>query len=130
MAEAAWIGARLAPFESAVVTSVVPRGFEAYARVLHPAEEPSWGNRLVRWAEVAAWSGMPLRRDAQFHTIALPPARPAADAPWSSQGHGEGSLYPPDAEVLAEIAARLDRHARDNAGSACGTGTAGTTSPR
>ena len=48
---------------------------------------------------------MPLRRDAQFHTIALPPDRPAADAPWSSQGPREGSLYPPDAGVLAEIAA-------------------------
>jgi len=105
VAEAAWIGERLAPFESSVVTSVVPGGFEAYARVLHPAEEPSWGDRLVRWAEVAAWSGMPLRRDAQFHTVALPPDRPAADAPWSGQGPREGSLYPPDAEVLAEIAA-------------------------
>ncbi len=104
MAEAAWIGERLAPFVSSVVTSVVPGGFGAYARVLHPAEEPSWGTRLVRWAEVAAWSGMPLDRDAQFHTIALPPSRPAADAPWSSQGPREGSLYPPDAMVLAEIA--------------------------
>jgi hypothetical protein len=38
-----------------VVTSVVPGGFEACARVLHPAEEPlRGGDRVVRWAEVAS----------------------------------------------------------------------------
>jgi len=73
---------------------VVPVGFDAYARVLHPAEEPGWvSDRLVRWAQVAAWSGMSLRRDAQFHPIALPPARPDREAPWSSQGPREGSLW-------------------------------------
>jgi len=101
--EAAWIGGRLAPFDAFKVTSVVPGGFGAYARVLHPAEEPRWGQRLVRWAEVAAWSGTPLRADAQFHTVALPPVRPGRDAPWSSQGPREGSLYPPDAEALAGL---------------------------
>jgi hypothetical protein len=58
--EAAWIGERLAPFDAHQVTSVVPGGFAAYARVLHPAEDPLEGDRLVRWAEVAAWSGTPL----------------------------------------------------------------------
>jgi len=102
--EADWIGERLSRSGTPTVTSVVPAGFEAYARVLHPAEEPEWGgDHLVRWAEVAAWSGMPLRRDAQFHSIALPPTRPAGEAPWSSQGPREGSLYLPDAEALAAI---------------------------
>jgi hypothetical protein len=101
--EAAWIGGRLAPFGACRVTSVVPGGFGAYARVLHPAEEPGRGDRLVRWAEVAAWSGTPLRAGAQFHTVALPPVRPAGDAPWSGQGPRQGSLYPPDAEALAGI---------------------------
>jgi hypothetical protein len=102
--EADWIGERLAPFDVHTVASVVPAGFDAYARVLHPAQEPDrGGERLVRWAEVAAWSGMPLRRDAQFHSIALPPVRPQADAPWSSQGPAEGSLYLPDAEILAGL---------------------------
>ena len=102
--EAGWISNRLSPFESYIVTSVVPAGSEAYARVLHPAERPGpGGERLVRWAEVAAWSGMPLNRDAQFHSIELPPVRPEADVPWSSQGPEEGSLYLPDAEVLASV---------------------------
>jgi hypothetical protein len=102
--EADWIGERLAPFDARQVASVVPGGFDAYARVLHPAEDPVDGDRLVRWAEVAAWSGTPLRADAQFHTIALPPVRPERDAPWSGQGPRQGELYPPDAEALAGIA--------------------------
>ena len=102
--EADWIGERLAPADAYRVTSVVPGGFDAYARVLHPAEDPMSGDRLVRWAEVAAWSGTPLRADAQFHTVALPPVRPERDAPWSGQGPRQGELYPPDAEALAGIA--------------------------
>ena len=86
-----------------VVTSIVPAGFEAYARVLHPVQDTD-GERVVRWAEVAAWSGMPLRQDAQFHSIALPPVRPEADAASSGQGPEEGSLYLPDAQVLAGLA--------------------------
>jgi hypothetical protein len=102
--EADWIGPRLRPLDAGQVTSVVPAGFAAYARVLHPAEEPLTGDRLVRWAEVAAWSGQPLRPDAQFHSIALPPVRPSRPAPWASQGPRQGSLYPPDAEALASLA--------------------------
>lgn len=69
--QASWIGKRLAPFGAYVVTSVVPGGFEAYAQVLHPAEEPLHGGGVVRWAEVAAWSGLPLRPGTT-----LTPARP------------------------------------------------------
>jgi hypothetical protein len=102
--QASWIGERLAPFDAYVVASVVPGGFEAYARVLHPADEPlHGGDRVVRWAEVAAWSGLPLRPGSQFHSIALPRVRPGGEAPWTGQGPGRGSLYPPDAMILAEI---------------------------
>lgn len=107
MHEGEWIASRLSTFGT-TVASVVPRGFASYARVLHPAEAPHHGHgRLVRWAEVAAWSGMPLRADAQFHSIALPPRRPDAPAPWTGQGPRSGSLYPPDALVLAEILRRF-----------------------
>jgi hypothetical protein len=102
--QASWIGERLAPFDAYVVASVVPGGFEAYARVLHPSDEPlHGGDRVVRWAEVAAWSGLPLRPGSQFHSIALPRVRPGGEAPWTGQGPGRGSLYPPDAMILAEI---------------------------
>jgi hypothetical protein len=102
--QADWIASRLAPWEDGyTITIVVPSGFEAYARVLHPVETPDNGDRLVRWADVAAWSGMPLRNDAQFHSIALPPTDPGGPPPYGSQGPQEGSLYRPDAEVLAAI---------------------------
>jgi hypothetical protein len=104
--QADWIARRLAPWEgdSHTITVVVPAGFEAYARVLHPADEPDGAGRLVRWAEVAAWSGMPLRRDAQFHSIALPPADPGAPPPYEGQGPRAGTLWTEDAKVLAAIA--------------------------
>ena len=102
--EADWIANRLSPFGDHVVTSVIPGGFEAYARVLHPAEAPHLDHgRLVRWHEVADWSGMPLGPDSQFHSIAMPPVRPPTDAPWRGQGPRAGSLVPDDAEALAEI---------------------------
>jgi hypothetical protein len=85
------------------VSAVLPAGFEAYVRILHPVREPATGDGVVRWAEVAAWSGLPLRGDAQFHSIALPRQRPAQPAPWSGQGPEPGSLYPPDAAVLVSI---------------------------
>jgi hypothetical protein len=103
--QADWIAPRLTRWDDEyAITIVVPTGFEAYARVLHPAETTSTGDRLVRWAEVAAWSAMPLREDAQFHSIALPPTAPDGPPPYGSQGPRPGSLYPPDAEVLAAIA--------------------------
>ncbi len=102
--QADWIAPRLAPWEGDyTATVVVPAGFEAYARVLHPAQTAEHGDRLVRWAEVAAWSGMPLRPDAQFHSIALPRTAPSEPPPYHGQGPREGSLYVPDARVLAGI---------------------------
>jgi hypothetical protein len=100
--EARWIAERLGPFAEGV-TSVVPAGFDAYARILHPAQEPGSGERLVRWREVAAWSGVALGPGAQFHTVALPPTRPEMPPPWRGQGPCQGRLYLPDAEVLAEV---------------------------
>jgi hypothetical protein len=84
--EASWIGGRLAPFGAHQVTSVVPGGFGGYARVLHPAEDPLRGERLVRWADVGAWCGMPLRGDAQFHSVALPPVARVRSAAHLEQG--------------------------------------------
>lgn len=96
--QAGWIGRRLAPFDAAQVTSVVPGGFEAYARVLHA---PSRDGTPVRWAQVAAWSGVPLRRDTQFSWIALPLVPPVAPVPWDTPP-GD-ALHPADAAALVEI---------------------------
>lgn len=101
--EADWVAASLAPFEARLVASVIPPGFEAYARVLHPVRAMfGRGSRTVRWAEVAAWSGVPLRPDSQFHSIALPPAE-RREPPWQSQGPERGSLDIADAEALIDL---------------------------
>src|ERR1035437_1301203 len=94
-----WIGPRLGEFGTSV-TSVIPGGFETYARVLHPAD--SFGGGLVRWADVATWSGLPLRSNGQFHSIALPPEAPQHEAPWHGSPR-QGSLVEPDAERLVEL---------------------------
>ncbi|WP_143712042.1 hypothetical protein [Acidimicrobium ferrooxidans] len=98
-----WIAGRLGPFGGGSITSVVPAGFGAYARILHPVEEPEADGRLVRWSDVARWAGTTLRPDAQFHSIAFPRVRPEAPAPWRSQGPARGRLARPDADALARL---------------------------
>jgi hypothetical protein len=104
--QADWIASRLSPWEGDYypITILIPGGFEAYARVLHPVDVPDDGGRLVRWADVAAWSGLPLRADAQFHSIALPPTDPGRPYPFHGQGPWEGFLDTGDAKALAAIA--------------------------
>lgn len=48
------------PGSGAGVGSFMPGGFDAYARILHPARV---GDRDVPWAEIARWSGRELRAD-------------------------------------------------------------------
>jgi hypothetical protein len=104
--EADWIAASLAPFDEHLVASVIPPGFQAYARLLHPAHYTlAKGVRKVRWREISAWSGVPLRPDSQFHSIALPPVRPAGPAPWNSQGPERGSMDGADTAALIELLA-------------------------
>jgi hypothetical protein len=99
-----WMGIQLHPFNAYDVGSVVPTGFAAYARILHPAftrEAP------VRWAEVAVWSGRVIHPEVQFH--ALVPA-----APQDRLGT-EPFVYPPRNGVLPEsqvraLATLLSRH--------------------
>jgi len=60
-----WIAARLAPGGS--VASLVPLGFPAYARILHPARR--FYGMPVTWAEVAAETGRRvLRRSPRFRS--------------------------------------------------------------
>ena len=51
---------------------LLPAGFEAYARVPHPALSPS--GEPVRWATVASWAGRALDVGAQFAAISQPAA--------------------------------------------------------
>lgn len=62
----AWIRSRLGG-EVGSVTDLVPRGFEAYARVFHPASDAK-GNP-VKWADVAKKCGTIPHREMQWHAI-------------------------------------------------------------
>lgn len=101
--QADWIGQRLAPFESGTTTSVVPGGFAAYARILHPASDPD--ERRVRWSQVAADNGLELRPDTQFPQIALLP--PTAGPSRQVLAPDEGTLCNADASALIDV---LRRH--------------------
>lgn len=104
VAQAGWVRQRLSSFNSGQVTSVVPAGFAAYARVLHPAHDSA--GRVVRWAEVAARSDLALNADSHFSDIALQPPTGATTQP-RIFGPEEGTLTPADAAALVDI---LRRH--------------------
>jgi hypothetical protein len=106
VAEADWIGDRLSPFDSGVITSVVPNGFSGYARVLHPLDPPVRGQQPARWKDVASWSGIELVPDVDFPEIALPEHEPSAVEPWPGQVPQVGTLHPVDVEALVAMLAR------------------------
>jgi hypothetical protein len=103
--EAAWIGGRLSPFDSGVITSVVPGGFEDYARVLHPLDPAVCGQQPARWGDVASWSGIELVPGIDFPDIALPEHEPSGAEPWPGQVPQVGTLHPADVEALGVVLA-------------------------
>lgn len=110
VAATAWLGEQPGDGPPAAVTDLVPPGFEAYVRVLHPAADPApGGRRLVRWRDVAAWSGRPLASHSPFHAVAMPDHDVSGAPPWSGDGPRRGSLAAPDASVLM---AAVRRHTR------------------
>lgn len=77
-APATWIETALARAPWATVAALLPDGFDAYVRVLHPARR--WSGELVRWAEVASFNGsvahplMQFERIAELHDMNATPA--------------------------------------------------------
>ena len=71
-----WVASRLAPWGHHVVrvASFMPDGFEAYARVFHPAGGRGGASRGLRWAEVAARLSTSLHPEVQFQELAGPEA--------------------------------------------------------
>jgi len=60
--------------QGVAVGCLVPQGFEAYARVLHPARrQTERGLESVRWSAVASWTGTTAHPLMQFHGIAKLP---------------------------------------------------------
>ncbi len=107
--EADWIGDRLEPWSEHVATTMIPNGFEAYARILHPAQEPSEGRDLVRWNDVSRWSEVPMTRNVQWHEIALPRSARTSRPPWRGQGPAEGYPFRDDLLALVDVLAPLTK---------------------
>jgi hypothetical protein len=101
-----WIGGRLHPFGQDV-GSVVPTGFEAYARIFHPAWRLEGAKEVaVRWSDVAEWSGRTVHPEMQFHTIAVPlPDRETRFEAWSGEPR-LGVLSTAQCTALVELLAR------------------------
>ncbi|MFI0453806.1 hypothetical protein [Actinomadura sp. 6N118] len=81
----------------------MPKVFEAYARVLHPALDQS--EQYVQWAKVADWAGRDLHARSDFAEISTPgPQGGTGDRPWdepSEPGSFPLDLLPHLCEVLA-----------------------------
>lgn len=102
---ASWITPRLTVRKNRV-TDIVPSGFDAYVRILHPAKRSGRGHLPgpVRWREIAAWSGSELLPRSQFHSVALPVQPRHAAPPWRHPyGPRQGTLTPEDASTLIPI---------------------------
>ena len=117
--EAQWLVEELDP-SLGTVSAVVPRGFEAYARILHPAsrirrEEGRLVRSPVHWSEVAELRGTTAHRLMQWPQVwALPQFDDSAieycvDAGLAPiNGPDEGRLPPQVARVIQQV---LSAHA-------------------
>lgn len=99
---ARWVAARLLPWGAdelpgTRVGSVVPTGFRAYARVLHPAFAPGATVPDVSWSRVARATGRVVHAGMQWEAI----SHGAPDLPFAEPPE-RGSLPRALAEVLVE----------------------------
>lgn len=93
MSAGAWLAERIIGF-ARDVGSVVPHGFEAYARVFHPLDDGRWADRAARNGRIA-------HAEMQLHLISAPPgAAPAWNGPLDEGS--VGSL--PEGELEALVA--------------------------
>jgi hypothetical protein len=101
-----WIGPRLGRFGSGV-GGVIPSGFEAYARILHPASDPA--HELVRWGDVAEAAGAVEHPLMQFHSLVglAEPAYQIKTPLWTGSSPSAGDLEPDSLEALLDV---LGRH--------------------
>ena len=103
LAEADWWDTAWGPGTPPAVGFLIPSGFEAYARVLHPAHEAE--GRDVRWAHVASESGTTLHPQAQWWRLARRSDPYDQSAGWPGRNPELGRLRRPAFEALSEVVA-------------------------
>lgn len=89
----AWIQPRLG-HEFGLVTRHVPKGYEAYGRIFHPACDRA--GQLVRWAQVAEAMGAIAHREMQWEAL-------IARSEWDGMAPSLGSMDLADLDALCEI---------------------------
>ena len=116
-----WLRPRLGPFGPAV-GSLVPRGYAAYARILHPMYDEA--HAPVTWAAVAAETGRVVHPTAQAWRVAgrpevyaprlQPLGQPVTPRPGSGSGDdsAEGSMDGRELRLVADV---LGRHTAEDA---------------
>jgi len=82
-----WLRSRLlaSPKGATLVGSVIPVGFEAYARVFHPAQRTPHSGEMavsVPWGAVVKWSGSILHPEMQWEAISQSRAITTNEQPW------------------------------------------------
>ncbi|HEY5050957.1 MAG TPA: hypothetical protein VII50_08650, partial [Acidothermaceae bacterium] len=84
---------------------VIPAGFEAYARILHPADS---ADEHARWSAVAAACGKVAHALMQFHTlVGVGPTEYDVDsAAWTGSVPDQGDLEPESLAALLDVLAR------------------------
>jgi hypothetical protein len=106
---ASWIPSRLHPF-AMDVGSIIPEGFAAYARVLHPPYRlTAAGNKSpVRWRDIASANNRTIAAEMQLLDISCQPTRFSASGEqlWDQQTQ-TGNL---PLEIAARLAAILPSH--------------------
>ncbi len=107
LSPAGWVADVIHPLGQDV-GSLVPEGFEAYARIFHPAEYVVPGTeRPVRWAEIAATNGRRVHPEMQFpHLTGRWPHRDSSkgDPLWNCEPD-EGCLPRDHSAALAAVLA-------------------------
>lgn len=100
-----WLVHRLHPFAAYDVGAVIPTGYAAYARIMHPASRSAGGAEItVRWADVAAWSGRIVHPQMQFAAISRAHSSRADPVPWDGDPL-TGSLTAQEAIALRQVLA-------------------------
>lgn len=103
-----WLSRSLPAGRWGYVDSLLPRCFESYARILHPAWRSGPEEEAARWEEVASQTGRVMHPNVQFDAI-VRPAR--AGRRWRGR-RPVPSLSPDQVSVLVELLANRIGHAR------------------
>lgn len=88
------------------MTGVIPAGYEAYVRVLHPVAVDE--DRSVRWRDVASVTGQQVHPLVQWWRLIDSPdsVNPSSEL-WHGDNPETGALALPDSQVLVDL---LGRH--------------------